>query len=185
MRSPNATNSSGALRSPNATDSRRGAIVGACEGRRERPALLGARCTPAFPVEGRGARLRYARSMRLHHLALRTGDVDALSAFYEGVLGLPRARDARPRSVWLALDGPAVLMIEARGEGERAYPERSSELVAFAVTGAEKAAIRAKALALGCFDGETEHTVYLRDPEGRRIGVSTFPLGDPLLLTLR
>jgi catechol 2,3-dioxygenase-like lactoylglutathione lyase family enzyme len=117
--------------------------------------------------------------MRVHHLALRAGDLEAVRRFYVEVFGLREVRDARPRSVWLALDGPAVLMIEARGEGERPYPEGSAELVAFAVTEPERAAIRAKARALGCFDGETAHTVYLRDPEGRRVGASSYPLEAP------
>jgi catechol 2,3-dioxygenase-like lactoylglutathione lyase family enzyme len=115
--------------------------------------------------------------MRLHHLAFRTGDLEGLCRFYRDVLGLREARDARPRSVWLALDGPAVLMIEARTADEPAYPKGSSELVAFAVTAAERAAIEAKAEARGCHDGRTEYTTYVRDPEGRRIGVSTYPLG--------
>ena len=116
--------------------------------------------------------------MRLHHLAFRTGDLEGLCRFYREVLGIREARDARPRSIWLALDGPAALMIEARREDEPSYPGGSSELVAFAVTAAERAMIEAKAKALGCFDGRTEHTSYLRDPEGRRVGVSTHPLDE-------
>jgi hypothetical protein len=37
------------------------------------------------------------------------------------------------------------------------------------------AAVRERAVARVA-SRETEHTVYLRDPEGRRLGVSTFPL---------
>ena len=37
-------------------------------------------------------------------------------------------------------------------------------------------AIAARARERGCDDGATEHTRYLRDPDGRRVAVSTYPL---------
>ena len=113
---------------------------------------------------------------RLHHIAIRAADVDAALAFYRDCFGLAIVRDQRPRSVWLGLSDGAVLMIEGRSAGEPAVPAGSLELMAFRASSGEKAAIRAWAIRAGCFDGETEHTVYLRDPEGRRLGVSTFPL---------
>ena len=63
--------------------------------------------------------------MRIHHLALRTGDVERIVAFYCEVLGLAIVRDARPASVWLGLDDESVLMIEARGEREPPVPAGS------------------------------------------------------------
>ena len=115
--------------------------------------------------------------LRLHHIAIRAADVDTVLAFYRTMLGLEIVRDHRPRSVWLGLSGTSVLMIEARGAAEPAVPAGSLELVEFHVSAEEKTAVRDLATRAGCFDGETEHTVYLRDPEGRRLGVSTFPLG--------
>lgn len=118
--------------------------------------------------------------LRLHHVAIRATNVDRALEFYASMLGLGIVRDQRPRSVWLGLSDGAVLMIETRGAGEPEVPVGSLELVAFRVTPAVKDAVRERAIGAGCFDGETEHTVYLRDPEGRRLGVSTFPLrGDP------
>jgi len=111
-----------------------------------------------------------------HHVALRAADVDETTEFYARVLGLAVVRDARPRSVWLAAGDRAVLMIEARQPGEPAIPAGSMELFVLAVTAERKAAVRALATNGGFFDGETEHTVYLRDPDGRRVGVSTFEL---------
>jgi catechol 2,3-dioxygenase-like lactoylglutathione lyase family enzyme len=113
---------------------------------------------------------------RLHHLALRAADVEATVAFYRDMLGLAEVRAHRPRSVWLGLGDGAVLMVETREAGEPAVAHGSLELTAFRVGEQEKLAIRARARERGCFDGETAHTVYLRDPDGRRIGVSTFPL---------
>ena len=113
---------------------------------------------------------------RLHHLALRASDLEKTVAFYSKVLGLAEVRAERPRSVWLGFADGSVLMIEARGPAEPAIPAGSLELIAFRVAEGEKAAIRAMAMNIGCFDGETPHTVYLRDPDGRRVGLSTFPL---------
>lgn len=115
--------------------------------------------------------------MKLHHLALRTTDVDGLVRFYREVLGFVEVRDSRPRSVWLAIGDDAVLMVEAREGGEPPIPDVSMELVAFAVDDAGKAAVKAEALRRGCFDGETDSTVYLRDPDGRRLGVSVYVFG--------
>jgi len=114
--------------------------------------------------------------LRLHHIAIRAIDVDKSLEFYASMFGLGIVRDQRPRSVWLGLSDGAVLMIETRGAGEPGVPVGSLELLAFRVSPAVKAAVRERAIGAGCFDGETDHTVYLRDPEGRRLGVSTFPL---------
>lgn len=112
--------------------------------------------------------------MKLHHLALRTTDVDGLVRFYREVLGFVEVRDSRPRSVWLAIGDEAVLMVEAREAGEPPIPGASMELVAFASDPEGKARTRAEVLRRGCFDGETDFTLYLRDPDGRRVGISTY-----------
>ena len=110
----------------------------------------------------------------VHHLALRTADVERLAAFYTEVLGLEPVRTELPRAVWLALAGGAMLMIEARDPGEPGVPAGSLELFAFRVSPERKLEVRATARARACYDGETEFTVYLRDPDGRRLGVSTY-----------
>ena len=115
-------------------------------------------------------------SLRVHHIALRTPNVDALCGFYKELLGLEEVRADRPRSVWLGLGDGAVLMIEARGANEPRVPPGSLELFALRVTEDRKLEVGTVAKARGCFDGETSHTVYLRDPDGRRVGVSTHPL---------
>jgi len=114
--------------------------------------------------------------MQLHHLAMRSADVTALAAFYCEMFSMKVVRDALPRSRWLGLGGEAVLMIEAREAGEPAPAAASMELVAFRVDEAAKGVIRRTAVERGCYDGETDCTVYLRDPEGRRVAVSTYDL---------
>jgi catechol 2,3-dioxygenase-like lactoylglutathione lyase family enzyme len=109
--------------------------------------------------------------VRIHHVALRTRDLPRLERFYRDVLGfrVMRRDDARG-SVWLDADG-AVLMLERAGPGEPAVPAGTLELLAFAVD--DKEPWRARV----AVEAETAHTLYFRDPDGRRLGVSTYPTG--------
>lgn len=114
--------------------------------------------------------------MELHHLAFRTTQIDAVSAFYQEVVGLRVAREAQGRSVWLQA-GAAVIMLEVRLPNEPGIPAGSLEFVAFRVSEAEKQALRTRLQTHAVpLESETEHTLYFRDPDGRRIGVSTYPL---------
>jgi catechol 2,3-dioxygenase-like lactoylglutathione lyase family enzyme len=107
--------------------------------------------------------------VRIHHVALRTTDLPRLERFYREVLGLAflRRDDARG-SVWLEAQG-VVLMLERAEPGEPAVPSASRELLAFAVD--DKEPWRAR-LAV---EAETAHTLYFRDPDGRRLAVSSYP----------
>ncbi len=93
-----------------------------------------------------------------------------LEHFYAGVLGLRVVRrdDARG-SVWLAA-GEAVLMLERASDDEPGVPEGARELVAFAVEDVSAWETRVKV------EARTEHTLYFRDPDGRRVAVSDYPL---------
>lgn len=106
--------------------------------------------------------------MRIHHLAVLSPDPDRLARFYATVLGLPELRrqadDGGVRSVWLDAGG-VILMVE-RGE-------RAAGVTVFAAEPGSAAAWRAR---LGpAFDGRTEFTVYGRDPDGNRFGLSAYP----------
>ena len=117
--------------------------------------------------------------MRLHHLAIQAHDVERMTAFYRDVLGLPAAR-RQPHAVWLQM-GDAILMIETA----RALPTATStwpselpglHLVALAIAPHEREAWRAKLTAAGHpVVHETGFTIYVRDPEGNRVGLSHFP----------
>ncbi len=114
--------------------------------------------------------------MNVHHLALRTRDPARLCRFYEDVLGLPRVREQPGYSVWLAVGG-AVLMIERADEGESVYEAHLRDLTAFSVDDAQRLRVRAALAAAGVpIEGETAFTTYFRDPDGRRVAVSTYPL---------
>jgi glyoxylase I family protein len=106
--------------------------------------------------------------VRIHHVALRTTDLPRLERFYGDVLGFAvLRRDEARGSVWLEA-GDAVLMLERAGPGEPAVPPGSMELVAFAVD--DKEPWRARVAA----EAETAHTLYFRDPDGRRVAVSSY-----------
>jgi catechol 2,3-dioxygenase-like lactoylglutathione lyase family enzyme len=112
----------------------------------------------------------------IHHLALRTRDVSGLARFYAEWFGLRVVADHAPRSLWLALGETAVLMVEAAQPGEPCIPASSLELMAFRVSPEQRSSLRAKLVAAGQLEGETAHTLYFRDPDGRRVGVSSHPL---------
>jgi catechol 2,3-dioxygenase-like lactoylglutathione lyase family enzyme len=106
--------------------------------------------------------------VRIHHVALRTRDLPRLEQFYAAVLGLREVRrdDARG-SVWLDAGG-TILMLERAGADEPEVPAGTRDLVAFAVD--DKETWRARV----AVEAETEHTLYFRDPDGRRVAVSSY-----------
>lgn len=119
---------------------------------------------------GRGA--RYDPGVELHHLALRVADCERSTAFYAGVLGLPELRRSE-RGVWLRL-GSAVLMLERalRGAGTETG---SGHLLALAVDDLSAWETRLARAGVAVVD-RTEHTLYLQDPDGHRVGLSRLPL---------
>lgn len=115
--------------------------------------------------------------MRAHHLALRVADLERSRAFYVDLLGLPLVRrledEGGLRSLWLGA-GDLVLMLERRLQG--AGPDDGSgHLLAFAVE--DLAAWEARLLAAGVrVDDRTAATLYVRDPDGHRVGLSVYRL---------
>ncbi|MBV9948423.1 MAG: VOC family protein [Myxococcales bacterium] len=143
--------------------------------------------------------------MRIHHLALRTHDLARLLAFYTDVLGVPvvsrpspgnprapgpdvaerpRSEEERaprhaaaagptPGNVWLDA-GTAVIMLERAEPGEPGIPVGTRELVAFAVDDRDAWRLRLEAAGVR-IEAETAYTLYFRDPDGRRVAVSSYP----------
>ena len=114
----------------------------------------------------------------IHHLALRVRDVAAARAFYGGLLGLRERRRFRERgglrAVWLEA-GSVVLMLERalRGRG----PRRGSAHVLVLAVPDLAAAERRLRTAKVRVDDRTAHTLYFRDPDGHRVGLSDFRFG--------
>jgi catechol 2,3-dioxygenase-like lactoylglutathione lyase family enzyme len=106
--------------------------------------------------------------VRIHHVALRTRDVARLERFYAGTFDLPvLRRDEARGSVWLDAGG-VVVMIEPASGDEPLVPEGSLELMAFACD--DPQALRGRV----AVEAETAHTIYFRDPDGRRVAVSDY-----------
>jgi catechol-2,3-dioxygenase len=113
--------------------------------------------------------------MRVHHLALRTLDLDRLERFYTQALGLAVVRRNEARSVWLDAGG-TIVMLELRAEGEPGPTKGSLDLVAFAVARDSRAECMVRLAQAGvAVEASTDFTLYVRDPEGRRIGLSSYP----------
>lgn len=117
-------------------------------------------------------------AVRLHHVALKAKDPEALARFYREVVGLSeqtRHHDDRGlRSVWLRLE-PGILMIERAGAAGIDTPYDSDppgfHLLALHIPSDEANAWRAKLRVLR----ESAHTLYAADPEGNRIALSSWP----------
>jgi catechol 2,3-dioxygenase-like lactoylglutathione lyase family enzyme len=115
------------------------------------------------------------RPTRVHHLALRVADCARSAAFYSGVLGFPEVRRFEEgdgvRSIWLRA-GDAILMLETalRGAGPDAG---SGHVLVFAVEAlpAWEERLAAEGIAV---DDRTAYTLYLRDPDGHRVGLTVF-----------
>jgi glyoxylase I family protein len=111
----------------------------------------------------------------IHHLALRVSDPERARAFYADLLGLAerrRVEDAHGlRAVWLDA-GPVVLMLERELRSPGAE-SGSGHLLALAVADlvAWEERLRAAGVAV---EDRTEHTLYFRDPDGHRVGLSDF-----------
>lgn len=118
----------------------------------------------------------------LHHLALLVEDLPAAEAFYHGVLGLPVERrwtedDGGLRSVWLTL-GTGRLMLERSEAGATRRDDAGGgwHLLALAMPPESREGWRTRLAEAGHpVDAETEHTLYVRDPEGNRVALSSWP----------
>lgn len=107
---------------------------------------------------------------------MRTRDLPRLEAFYAKVLGLQPIHRAEGR-VWLRA-GDAVLMLEAAEPGEPEIPANCKEFIAFAISANERPSRRNAIEQSGwVIEAETPHTLYLRDPDGRRVGLSSYAVG--------
>jgi len=119
-----------------------------------------------------------------HHVALRCADLERCERFYRDLLGLTVAHrwpteDGRDRSVWLGV-GDGFLMLERAGGSPGIEPWGSTRaglhLVALRIAPEARATVEARLAVAGV---EVVHrsrwTIYVRDPEGNRVGLSHYP----------
>ena len=123
-----------------------------------------------------------------HHLAIQVKDLSAAERFYVEALGLRVLRrwpweDGRPgeRAVWLSVGaGEEFLALESCDVDRPPTPFRDPHgglhLLALRITAAERAGWEQKLAARGVeIVHRTRWSLYVRDPEGNRIGLSHFP----------
>ena len=124
------------------------------------------------------------RPTHIHHLAVKVTDLARAEAFYVGVLGLPVLRrwplpeGAGDRSLWLDLGAGAFLALERADHGglEKAEEASGIHLIALHIARGEREAWIARLGEAGHpVYQQTDYTIYVRDPEGNRIGLSHWP----------
>jgi catechol 2,3-dioxygenase-like lactoylglutathione lyase family enzyme len=119
-----------------------------------------------------------------HHLAIQCSDLAACERFYTEVLGLEVLRrwpspDGGERSVWLAL-GDGFLALERASDRPVSTPwtdgHAGLHLVALRIERSGRGDWEARLALLGVeVVHRTAFTLYVRDPEGNRIGLSHHP----------
>ena len=117
--------------------------------------------------------------MRVHHIAIQVADLESCSRFYREVLGLVPAPESRPDAAWFRL-GDALLMLEHVGGAVHAEPFATDRpglhLLALAITAAERRTWEERFRVTNVeIVHQTPHTLYVRDPEGNRIALSSWP----------
>jgi glyoxylase I family protein len=122
-----------------------------------------------------------------HHLAIQVRDLGAAEDFYRKVLGLrvlrrwPAAPPATgERSVWLDAGGAdgGFIALERAAADERAPDTLGLHLVALRIARGERETWEQRLARAGvAVTHRTDFTLYLRDPEGNRIGLSHWPEG--------
>jgi catechol-2,3-dioxygenase len=120
----------------------------------------------------------------IHHIAVKVADLAAAETFYVSVLGLSVLRrwltpDGRTeRSLWLDVGHGAFLALERAEASTPAKAEAASgiHLIALHIARGEREAWVVKLIQAGhsVYD-QTDTTIYVRDPEGNRIGLSHWP----------
>ncbi len=121
-----------------------------------------------------------------HHLAIQCADLEACERFYREALGLEVLRrwpreGGGDRSVWLSVGvGDGFLALERAREPGPQTPWRDGRaglhLVALRIRPGQRADWEARLEALGVpVVHRTRWTLYVRDPEGNRVGLSHHP----------
>ena len=131
----------------------------------------------------------------VHHLAIQVRDLAASERFYCDTLGLrvvrrwPAADGAGERSIWVDTGDGAFLALEAttvqttaqrRDEaGDASAPPYPAglHLVALRIDAGERQAWQDRFARAGvAVYHRTAFTIYVRDPEGNRVGLSHYPV---------
>src|SRR5919198_441707 len=124
-----------------------------------------------------------------HHLAIQVRDLERAGAFYCGVIGLSEQvrhyrEDGTLRSIWVDVPGGGFIALEACAGAAAMEDFRHHSpglhLIALRIDPAARAEIERELQRHGVpIVHRTRWTLYVRDPEGNRIGLSHHPLDVP------
>ncbi len=125
--------------------------------------------------------------MLIHHLAVQVRDLEKVVRWYRELLELPLLREwhdegGAVRSTWLRLSGEAFLALErwapSGAEPDEGVGRPGYHLIAFRIAPADRELweqrLRERSVPV---EHRTRWTIYFRDPEGNRIGLSHHPEG--------
>lgn len=124
----------------------------------------------------------------LHHLAIRVRDLAAAEQFYRGLLGLavvrrwPAANGDGERSIWVDAGDGAFLALERIAGAEHGHGDEDGDddglfLVALRIAVADREQWKERLAGAGvAVYHQTRFTIYVRDPEGNRVGLSHYPV---------
>jgi glyoxylase I family protein len=120
----------------------------------------------------------------VHHVAIKVADLQRAETFYVRVLGLPVLKrwpsldGQQDRSVWLDLGAGVFFALERSDGALPAKPEDAPgiHMLALLIPRSERESWIEKLASAGHPIYEhTSYTIYVRDPEGNRIGLSHWP----------
>ena len=127
----------------------------------------------------------------VHHLAIQVRDLAASERFYCDTLGLPVLRrwpaadGAGERSIWVDTGDGAFLALEVTTgaprtpDGDTGAPSHPAglHLVALRIDAGDREDWKQRLVRAGvAIYHQTAFTIYVRDPEGNRIGLSHHPV---------
>ncbi|MCY1042179.1 VOC family protein [Corallococcus sp. bb12-1] len=120
-----------------------------------------------------------------HHVAIQAKDVERVTTFYRDLLGFPELKrhlreDGALRSVWVGVPGGSFLAIEAvDGTPEESpfrHPTPGLLMLVFRIPREARGGVVETFARAGVpLEHETRWTLYVRDPEGNRVGLSHHP----------
>jgi catechol 2,3-dioxygenase-like lactoylglutathione lyase family enzyme len=121
----------------------------------------------------------YKTRVRFHHMAVQVKDLARCERFYTEVLGLSVYKRWEERSVWLGGEDEFVALEKCDGEPQPAQWRDGLpglHLLSLAIAPGERAGWEERFRAHGVeVVRRTKWTIYVRDPEGNRIGLTHYP----------
>lgn len=126
------------------------------------------------------------RILAINHIALQVSNLERISEFYKEILGFSELTrhfrsDQSLRSIWLSWGergeaSPFLALEQHEGDFSQKTKDEGFSFVAFHIPPSERDAWRTHFQSKGItLEHETRWTMYLRDPEGNRVGVSHYP----------